>query len=483
MVLQADIALIQDAALQRVMLKCWEGSGLDSDDEICKRTGDHTPPPATILLHRPSSKGALASVASGMEDLGSDSDVSSGVRTPPHLEALQRFLEMHLKQEPDRQSAPPEVRKKDSKLQVALPSGLDGARGAFTQNSPQWAPIAVPSPTTVSPCPPSVATAEATKLRAASTIDQTMVPSVGSQGHPYNCAPACKYVKKKGGCRMGANCDLCHLCFWQRRCATQGAQAQLQELEVESQTTEAESQSQSSKAEDENGRSENCLASLGSQNHPFGCAPACKYVRRKGGCRDGAKCPNCHECCWQRAQANSRSSSGLLLKSMCDYSRDIVDVSEKLINMQMEKAAVKVDIADLASFAKKKAIKVSLAEELINTQMEKAAVRVDVADLAPFTKKEPVKVSFAESSWLTKFAELQGSNATQAEVLAQGTSAVPSQKQLPEGIPSIGSMGHPFSCKAPCKYFGKNSGCKDGTICDRCHLCRWSRMAERSACA
>lgn len=44
---------------------------------------------------------------------------------------------------------------------------------------------------------------------------------------------------------------------------------------------------------------------------------------------------------------------------------------------------------------------------------------------------------------------------------------------------SIGSLGHPLSCAAPCKFNSKRAGCKDGRLCDRCHICRWSRCADR----
>jgi hypothetical protein len=38
---------------------------------------------------------------------------------------------------------------------------------------------------------------------------------------------------------------------------------------------------------------------------------------------------------------------------------------------------------------------------------------------------------------------------------------------------SVGSLGHPFSCSEPCKYFSKKRGCKDGANCDHCHVCEW----------
>lgn len=38
---------------------------------------------------------------------------------------------------------------------------------------------------------------------------------------------------------------------------------------------------------------------------------------------------------------------------------------------------------------------------------------------------------------------------------------------------SHGSVGHPNTCAAPCKYFGKRRGCMDGLACSHCHLCVW----------
>jgi hypothetical protein len=41
--------------------------------------------------------------------------------------------------------------------------------------------------------------------------------------------------------------------------------------------------------------------------------------------------------------------------------------------------------------------------------------------------------------------------------------------------PTKGSIGHPFTCNKPCKYFAKKRGCKDESACDHCHLCAWKR--------
>lgn len=41
--------------------------------------------------------------------------------------------------------------------------------------------------------------------------------------------------------------------------------------------------------------------------------------------------------------------------------------------------------------------------------------------------------------------------------------------------PSVGSLGHPLSCSLPCKFQKKGQNCKDGKFCVRCHLCTWQR--------
>lgn len=100
--------------------------------------------------------------------------------------------------------------------------------------------------------------------------------SVGSVGHPHSCAEGCRYIKRKGGCRDGANCPSCHLCFWRR--------------------------AEEKPSADENVMPERSGAfiSIGTRGHPHTCSAPCRYVRRKEGCRDGASCQNCHACLWQR---------------------------------------------------------------------------------------------------------------------------------------------------------------------------------------
>lgn len=44
---------------------------------------------------------------------------------------------------------------------------------------------------------------------------------------------------------------------------------------------------------------------------------------------------------------------------------------------------------------------------------------------------------------------------------------------------STGSLGHPFTCAEACKYWRRQQGCKDGALCDHCHLCVPKRQSGR----
>jgi len=93
--------------------------------------------------------------------------------------------------------------------------------------------------------------------------------SAGSIGHPYSCGGACKYTKTKKGCKQGALCNRCHLCFWTR--ASERALNSFKEL-----------------------------SSAGSVGHPHSCGGPCKFHTQKK-CKEGASCSRCHLCHWTRA--------------------------------------------------------------------------------------------------------------------------------------------------------------------------------------
>lgn len=113
--------------------------------------------------------------------------------------------------------------------------------------------------------------------------------SAGSVGHPYSCATACRYIKRKGGCRVAAACPHCHLCFWRR--------------DADAETDGVAQSSLSGKPV----TSRSDVISVGSQGHPDTCGPPCRYARRKDGCRNGRECTNCHICLWRRdAQSDAQ---------------------------------------------------------------------------------------------------------------------------------------------------------------------------------
>mmetsp|Transcript_77247 Transcript_77247/g.121564 ORF Transcript_77247/g.121564 Transcript_77247/m.121564 type:complete len:347 (-) Transcript_77247:55-1095(-) len=210
----------------------------------------------------------------------------------------------------------------------------------------------------------------------AATNPSGHIISLGSVGHPFNCAEACKYVKRKGGCRDGANCTKCHECFWSRIPAG-GADVEQKlpepQLPVEAQPF-----------------------SVGSAGHPYTCSNPCKYVWRKQGCRDGADCPNCHYCKWQRRPKDEVSTPN--------------------------------------------------PPPVVASQVSQSLEAMAIPPPPGLTPMEP-----------------EETHTTQESI---------------DLLSSVGSLGHPYSCGLACKYVGKAKGCKDGTLCPNCHLCRWSRYAN-----
>jgi len=50
-------------------------------------------------------------------------------------------------------------------------------------------------------------------------------------------------------------------------------------------------------------------------------------------------------------------------------------------------------------------------------------------------------------------------------------------------LPSFWSHGHPHCCQAPCKFYRRQRGCKQGKECTRCRLCFLTRESERQKSA
>jgi hypothetical protein len=151
-------------------------------------------------------------------------------------------------------------------------------------------------------------------------------PSAGSIGHPESCGAACKYVKRKTGCSQGADCPQCHLCFWRHRPVTN-------EIDNICSTAYAGGDKCCPKETDTAISKE----SIGSANHPHGCAAPCKYMKRKGGCRSGSSCPDCHLCHWRRNRTEVASKpAGLSEETVAGFSRKATMRLQNLIRLQLD---------------------------------------------------------------------------------------------------------------------------------------------------
>lgn len=110
--------------------------------------------------------------------------------------------------------------------------------------------------------------------------------SVGSLGHPASCGKACRYVRRKTGCRFGAECTDCHLCIWQRKSVLCRATEEPPVPEL--------------KSDEDIGDA----PTAGSVGHPETCGSGCKYHWKKG-CKDGRRCTRCHLCGWKTSKSSA----------------------------------------------------------------------------------------------------------------------------------------------------------------------------------
>mmetsp|Transcript_23599 Transcript_23599/g.60274 ORF Transcript_23599/g.60274 Transcript_23599/m.60274 type:complete len:277 (-) Transcript_23599:458-1288(-) len=157
---------------------------------------------------------------------------------------------------------------------------------------------------------------------------------------------------------------------------------------------------------------------LGSVGHPHNCGQPCRYALRRGGCHDGIACPDCHQCQWRRGLPPKRQ---LLAGS--------VMASENM----------------------------------------------------PAPEPQPVSIAVGASAGLGPASPAAAPAPWQVQQCA-GMIAASSwaAATTPPLCPSVGSIGHPFSCAGPCKFLRKGSGCKDGSLCVRCHLCQWKRHMAKA---
>lgn len=174
------------------------------------------------------------------------------------------------------------------------------------------------------------------------------------------------------------------------------------------------------------------LFSVGTLGHPHSCGEACKYRNRKSGCLLGVNCDKCHLCCWryQRAKAAQQRKD---------------DQPAALVAPPPE------------------------PHEVPRPRMD------GIETEPPFSDRLETRPDKGQPAYVH----------LSASFCAQAPPGL--QPQPPAGhdlgsaaCPTMGSMGHPSACQWPCKYNSKPRGCKHGTACVRCHLCRWTRSLEHA---
>jgi hypothetical protein len=243
--------------------------------------------------------------------------------------------------------------------------------------------------------------------------------SIGTVGHPTCCSAPCEYVNLPGGCRDGTMCKKCHLCGVS---AIGQADAGFNAERGPQEVAPGNASGTASKAWPW------CPpaveASVGSRGHPTCCAEPCKYRKRKGGCRNGADCPECHLCHWRRQPLEATISK----------------------TTESDGDSALQDWQQPAAYAAS-----SVAQRVDTQQHSNQLVEQTSSKASPLASELPD---------------------------SQFWSSPPCFGTDPE-CPTLGSMGHPLCCGPACKYANKKGGCKDGYDCLRCHLCQWRRYQAR----
>lgn len=301
------------------------------------------------------------------------------------------------------------------------------------------------------------------------TLTAEEAPSIGSVNHPDGCAGPCRYVKRKGGCRHGAACPLCHFCFWRRESRHQNEGV----ISSSSGQVATNSGSQTHEAPPPQ------TASLGTLGHPFTCSTPCRHVWRIGGCKDGVMCKRCHQCRWTRAAERQSSVS-------IDAPETPAQTLEALIRLQL--SAVNEEGEDAHRETVDHKTEDPQADQTL-VQEDSARRPISLADCLskiPQKSSEPMKVPLPGQSITCRSpepakvpstllcADFQRRSTVSPNVTKCGACVLPGSEQI-----SIGTVGHPHHCAWPCKYSSKPKGCKDGRNCTRCHLCKWRRADDQ----
>lgn len=227
--------------------------------------------------------------------------------------------------------------------------------------------------------------------------------------------------------------------------------------------------------------------SLGTVGHPHSCGQACRYVRRKGGCRDGAMCKDCHQCSWRRGQPAKE-------KTPAAGNMDILEAP------MLEASSLEVSHADRSAKPSQAASKasplaISLASSIAAQPSEEPfpvcspcssvpAVYIPqgLEEVIEQQLQERAARCIREAESLSAIAPHGGFSAypSAKEGLGQETAkpaapVLPLRPKASSNERSLGSVGHPYNCGSACRYVWRKVGCRMGADCPDCHLCPWRR--------
>jgi len=223
--------------------------------------------------------------------------------------------------------------------------------------------------------------------------------------------------------------------------------------------------------------------SQGTVGHPMSCAAPCKYVKRKGGCKDGAACSNCHKCFWNKDKKKPQNATEEPKKEAEEAE------GTSLTTISVGTLKHPDGCGQACKFVRRKG----------GCRDGTACPKCHLCQWTRETiKEQESKPTSDPSGMVLKLDEILQQyqppspmfipGISQSVDFMMGTECMPGMPVAPPGLepieplwPSMGSKGHPHSCGAACKYAMKSRGCKDGAQCSRCHLCHWSRYADKTA--
>eukprot|EP00435_Cladocopium_sp_Y103_P024938 s2059_g6.t1 len=226
--------------------------------------------------------------------------------------------------------------------------------------------------------------------------------------------------------------------------------------------------------------------SIGTVGHPVSCATPCRYIKRKGGCRDGSACLNCHLCFWVRHQEEQhvarRAQAGNDRNAL--FRPDGFDVyNVGSLEITDTDARRDEDFIARDRGAPHRMWRALLASVECRWMSSRKQLQ-EVSSLYTWSlvgskcggvpRREP---SGREPSCREPTGPSGSSRHAVQEVF--GRRKVPGGRdtsgQSPASADEVGSFGHPLTCAEACKYARKPKGCKDGRYCTRCHICHWHR--------